>query len=26
VLVTIVLPKGFVGLIDRFRFKRVQHA
>jgi urea transport system permease protein len=26
VLVTIVLPKGFVGLIDRFRFKRAQHA
>jgi urea transport system permease protein len=26
VLVTIALPKGFVGLIDRFRFKRAQHA
>ncbi len=26
VLVTIVLPKGFVGLVDRLRFKRVQHA
>ena len=26
VLVTIVLPKGFVGLVDRFRFRRAQHA
>ncbi len=26
VLVTIVLPKGFVGMLDRFRTRRAQHA